>query len=59
MLDVIATQFAERDTNFNFTNYSNSETLDGLVDNVVVFDGPLSAAEMDKEAVSFGSRWIN
>lgn len=57
MLDVIATPFAERDANFNFTNFSNAETLDGMVDNVVFFDGPLSESEMEKEATTFGSRW--
>lgn len=57
LLDVIVSRAVQADRSFHHTNHSNGETLDGLVDEVVVFDGPLSEAEMAKEAASFGSRW--
>ncbi|TWU44386.1 thiol-disulfide oxidoreductase [Novipirellula aureliae] len=59
ILDVIASQAIERDKNFHFTNHSTSETLDGLVDDVVIYDGSLSDTEIVQEAASFGSRWSN
>ena len=59
MLEVIDSKYVERDKNFQFTNYSNKETLDGLVNNVVIYDGPLSEAQIAQEAASFGSRWMN
>ncbi|MEP4077339.1 thioredoxin-like domain-containing protein [Haloferula sp.] len=57
MLEVIVSTAVDRDKSFLFKNYSNRESLDGLIDNVVVYDGPLSDTEIAEEAANFGSRW--
>ncbi|MEP3478722.1 MAG: thioredoxin-like domain-containing protein [Fuerstiella sp.] len=57
MLTVIPSKSASRDANFNYTNFSTAETINGLVDNLIIFDGPLTESEMSQEAEAFGSRW--
>lgn len=58
MLDVMITAAVDREKNFLFKNYSNREAIDGLVDNLVIYDGSFSDTEIAKEAEDFGSRWV-